>query len=76
MTDARILPHTRLLTRPLSAASASEAQSPGDELSDDDLEQIVGGLARTRDGASHGVHVAEASYTIAPVHQIANRVSA
>ena len=77
MNDARTLSHFPSLTLPLSAASASNAQPLGDELSDDDLEQVVGGLARRRD-ASRSERPAESSYTVAaaPAQEIVHRVSA
>ena len=76
MTEARTLLRPLPLALPYSAATGRP--SLDDELSDDDLEQVVGGLARTRDATSQDARIAEPSFIIAlaPVHEMAHRVSA
>lgn len=78
MTDARILPHPAPFALPLSASHRMESQPCSDELSDADLEQVVGGLARMRDDLSAASPRPDVSFTIAvtPAHDIISRVSA
>ncbi|MEP6621531.1 MAG: hypothetical protein ABJE47_19545 [bacterium] len=76
MTDRQITPYT--LPLPRSAASVSDSPSGGGELSDNDLEHVVGGLARSREAAWPAAKAAESSFTIVAtsVRQTAHRVSA
>lgn len=61
-----------------TSADGAAAQMPNDELSDADLEQLVGGLARTWNGIASDVLGVNPSYTIARLdpHDIGQRISA
>lgn len=65
--------------QPVSAyTDVSPEPSRDDELTDADLDNLVGGLARTWNGLSPDVFLANPSYTIARLdpHDVARRISA